>query len=294
MGAGDHQTRRCRRHARGAAAARVLRPGAREPDGPGGARHGLRRARPANPEAGLLRAGRAHSAPPGPARGRGSRRSQERRGFRAGGDFLGPRAAQRGESVAPAVRRRLGIGRALPQIFERAGQRPQHLDALRRAAAAARRDAGRHERAAQRALGAAAPPHRPARTARLDHRPGSLAPPHPGDAAAEDRGRARRGAPRNAGARLDAPRRPARGPQACPGNRRELLRALHPLHVGGAGVAVEPAVRRRGFRARRGLERNRRRRRDHLRSLPSQPYGLPAPLLCDLPQGIRGAARGRG
>ena len=60
-----------------------------------------------------------------------------------------------------------------------------------------------------------------------------------------------------------------------------------------AGPAVEPAVRRRGIRARRKAARDRRRRRDHLCSLPSQPHGLSSAFLRDLPQGIRRPARGR-
>ena len=60
-----------------------------------------------------------------------------------------------------------------------------------------------------------------------------------------------------------------------------------------AGPPVDAAVRRRGIRARRETARDRRRRRDHLCTMPPQPHGLSAPLLCDLPQGIRRAARGR-
>ena len=58
-------------------------------------------------------------------------------------------------------------------------------------------------------------------------------------------------------------------------------------------VAVDAPVRRRGVRARREAARGRRRRRDHLRAVPSQPHGLSAALLRDLPQGVRRAARRR-
>ncbi len=67
------------------------------------------------------------------------------------------------------------------------------------------------EPAAQRALDIAKSARRPARAARFGDRARSVAPPHLGGAIAEDRGRARRRAPRNAGARIIAPRRAARG-----------------------------------------------------------------------------------
>ncbi len=196
--------------------------------------------------------------------------------------------------VAAAVRRRLGAGGALPQVSQRARQRPQHRGVFRRTAAAARCHAGRHERAAQRAAAAAHPARGAARAACLDHRSRSVAPPHPGRARPEDAG----GAPRRARAkcrRAESSRRAALldGAQACDRNRGELFAALRHVHGAAAGRLWNSPVRRRGIRARREIERNRRRRRDHLRALPSQPHGLSAALVRDLPQGIRGSARRR-
>jgi glycerol-3-phosphate O-acyltransferase len=48
--------------------------------------------------------------------------------------------------------------------------------------------------------------------------------------------------PRNAGARMAATRRTARGTQVRGGNRRQLFAILRALHVGDVGLAVEPAV----------------------------------------------------
>ena len=59
------------------------------------------------------------------------------------------------------------------------------------------------------------------------------------------------------------------------------------------GRLVEPPVRRRRVRARREAAGDRRRRRDHLRSVPSQPHGLSAAFLRDLSQGLRGSAHRR-
>ena len=162
--------------------ARVLRPGAREPDGPGGARHGLRQARAADSGKGLfgwaraLRATWRSSWPPPPI----------------------PRATWiscRSIFWGRAPRKEVSLWRLLfaedwvlvgaSANFGRAGQRPQHLmhfgEPLRL------RDAmqeGMSEE--QRALGAAAPAHRLARAACPRPSARIFAPPHPGDAAAED------------------------------------------------------------------------------------------------------------
>ena len=102
----------------------------------------------------------ARAALPRAADRRGRGAPAVRRGSGAGGDFLGPRAAQGSQLVAPAVYRRLDLGRPLSQILERAVQRPQHPGVFRRAHAPARGHGGGLERAAQRAARAALVAHR--------------------------------------------------------------------------------------------------------------------------------------
>jgi len=107
----------------------------------------------------------------------------------------------------------------------------QYPGGFRRAAAAARCTAGRHERAAQCPLVAAQYSRQLARAACVGHRTGPVAPPHAGGAITQNRGRARCRAPRNAGAWYVAPRRAAHGPQARHRDRGKLLSVLRPLHV---------------------------------------------------------------
>ena len=89
------------------------------------------------------------------------------------------------------------------------------------------------------------------------------------------------------------PRRAAHGAQVCDGDRGQLFAVLRHLHGAAAGRLWTRLYDGVEFEHVEKLQRDRRRRRDHLRALPSQPHGLSAALVRDLPQGIRGSARRR-
>ena len=74
-----------------------------------------------------------------------------------------------------------------------------------------------------------------------------------------------------------------RGAPLCQRDRGQLLARLRDLHVAGADAALEPAVRRRRVPARGDAAAGGRGQRDRLRALPSQPHGLSAAVLRDLP-----------
>ena len=268
-----------------AAAAGDVRRGSRAADQravPGAPRRPVRRARrPAH-------AGGIADADCGGGHGR-----RLRGRHRAGEPVLGSRTGPAAFLVPAAGRRGLGYRRSHPQGALAAGQRPQPDPAVRRGDAAAAR-ARRNPRPAARAAAAvaAAAPSVP-QPARRDDRPGPLAPAHDRGPGAQDGGRARGRARRDAGEGDRPPRCAEGGARLRLRDRGELLALVRHADVRRAEPAVEPALRRR--RARQLLEPRAggRGQRSRLRALPPQPHGLPAAVLRGLPQGLRRPAHRR-
>ena len=172
-----------------------------------------------------------------------------------------------------------GFGRALSKIVERTVQRPQHPGVFRRAHPAARCHGGRTERAAQRAARAALAAH-----GMRAQRASSIGPDlsHRRTLVLHIlKTQAVRQAVRDEMQARQLLRRPAL-----------LLARKHAMEIAAnysqafitfmamlLGRLWNSAVRRRGIRAYREFERRRRRRGNHLRSLPSKPHGLSAAVV---------------